>query len=111
MPASRSDSASVSPSLSATCASSALPACETRPVSVRRDLYRDLASITHHLQGEPPKLGIRTSNTPRIPEPTGHIRAPASRGRGRYCTPRARLAEFLDVPTGAAHLASIFRAP
>src|SRR5450755_875667 len=57
--------------------------------SVRRDFYGYWAFITHHLQGEPPSSGSRTFDKPKDPCSAGRFRAPAHRGRGRYCTLRA----------------------
>ena len=50
--------------------------------SVRHHFYGYRASITHHLQGEPPSQGSRTFRQPNDPRPAGHFRAPAHRGRG-----------------------------
>jgi len=57
--------------------------------SVRRDFYGYRASITHHLQGEPPSSGSKTFDKPKDPRSVRRFRAPARRGRGRYCTLRA----------------------
>jgi hypothetical protein len=48
----------------------------------------------HHHQGEPSKLGLRTFDKPKDPCSAGRFRAPARRGRGRYCTLRASVPEI-----------------
>ena len=53
-----------------------------QPRSVRRDFYGYRASITHHLQGEPPSSGSSTFSKPKNPCSAGRFRAPAQRGRG-----------------------------
>jgi hypothetical protein len=60
--------------------------------SVRRDFYGYRASTTHHPQGEPPSPGSTTVSKPKDPRSAGRFRAPARRGRGRYCTLRAKQA-------------------
>jgi hypothetical protein len=65
-PRQRSDSAPVSPSSSATCPNSTVPACDTNPApsDVTSDFYRYSASITHHLHGETSKRsGFRYSQS------------------------------------------------
>ncbi len=61
-----------------------------QPRSVRADFYGYRASITHHLQGEPPSSGSRTFDKPKDPCSAGRLRAPARRGRGRYEAATAR---------------------
>ena len=58
--------------------------------SVRRDFYGYRASITNHLQGEPPSSGSRTVSKPKDPCSAGRFRAPARRGRGHYPAATAR---------------------
>ena len=80
------DSARVSPILSATSASNALPACETNPVSVRRDLYRETAPIAHHLQGDPPESILQAFSNPKNPCSGGQSSGPDHRGRCCFMT-------------------------
>ena len=42
------------------------PGMGDQTLSVRRDIYREIAPIALHLQGEPPEQILRTSNTHRI---------------------------------------------
>ena len=42
------------------------PRVRDKSLSVRRDIYREIAPIAPHLQGEPPEQILRTSNTLRI---------------------------------------------
>ena len=50
-------------------------------LSVRRDIYREIAPIALHLQGEPPEQILRTSNTHRITAQADSPAAPTYRGR------------------------------
>ncbi len=50
--------------------------------SVRRDFYGYRASITHHLQGEPPEFGNRSFSKPNSPSPAGRSRASVNPRRG-----------------------------
>ena len=88
-PASRSDSARVSPSLSATCASSALPACDTKPAP---------SAVTSTVTGRPSRITFKVnlqardsgpSASPRIPAQPDDSAPPHPGGAGRYCTIRA----------------------
>jgi hypothetical protein len=54
-----------------------------QPLSVRRDIYCEIAAIALHPQGDPPELGTEGFDNPNPPSSTGHFRAPGHRGRGR----------------------------
>ena len=82
-PASRSDSARVSPILSADLRQQRAARMRHQPVSVRRDFYRDMAPIALHLQGDPPEPVLRPSATRRIPAQADSSSGPDH--RGRYC--------------------------
>jgi hypothetical protein len=58
--------------------------------SVRRDLYRNRASIMHHPQGEPPNSGFQDSTPKESPLHRTKPRPRSPRGRGAYCTAWAR---------------------
>ena len=47
-------------------------------LSVRRDIYREIAPIALHLQGEPPEQILRTSNTHRITAQADSSAAPTT---------------------------------
>ena len=55
-----------------------------------------VATRPSRLRGEPPSSGSRTFDNPKDPCSAGRLLAPARRGRGRYCTLRARL-NFLQL--------------
>src|SRR5450755_4707927 len=82
------DSAFVSPTLSATCATSAVPARDTKPAP---------SDVTSAVTGRPSRITFKvnlqarigTFDEPKDPCSVGRFRAPARRGRGRYCTLRA----------------------
>src|SRR5450755_548589 len=86
------DSAFVCPTLSATCATSAVPARDTKPAP---------SDVTSAVTGRPSRITfkvnlqarIRTFDKPKDPCSVGRFRAPARRGRGRYCTLRANAPE------------------
>ena len=52
--------------------------------SVRRDIYREIAPIALHLQGEPPEWMLRASNTSRIAAQADSSAAPTHRGRNCF---------------------------
>ena len=52
--------------------------------SVRRDIYREIAPIALHLQGEPPEWMLRASNTSRIVAQADSSAAPTHRGRNCF---------------------------
>jgi len=69
------------------------PGVRDQARSVRRHFYRYRVSITHHHQGEPPSSGSRPFDKPRDPCSAERFRAPACRGRGRYCTLRVSVGD------------------
>ena len=58
-------------------------------LSVRRDIYRQIAPIALHLQGEPPEQILRTSNTHRIAAQADSSAAPTNGAATASCTIRA----------------------
>jgi hypothetical protein len=58
-----------------------------QPGSVRRDFYGYPASITHHLQGEPPSRGSEPSTSRRIPAQPDVSAPPPTGGAGVTARP------------------------
>ena len=58
-------------------------------LSVRRDIYREIAPIALHLQGEPPEQILRTSNTHRIAAQADSSAAPTTGAATASCKIRA----------------------
>ena len=54
------------------------PGMRDQTLSVRRDIYREIAPIALHLQGEPPEQILRTSNTHRIAAQADSSAAPTT---------------------------------
>ena len=75
-PPSPSDNARVSPVLSATCAEQRAARVRHQTLSVRRDLYGEVAAIALHLQGDPPELALGPSASRTI---TAQADVPAPR--------------------------------
>src|SRR5208282_6467876 len=66
------------------------PRVRDQTVSVRGDFYGYRASITHHLQGEPPSSNLRPSSSRRIaaqPDVSTFPRPRSAGGAVSYCTP------------------------
>jgi hypothetical protein len=59
------------------------PRMRDQSLSVRPDLYREIAAIALHPQGEPPELENKVFDNPNPPSSAGHPRAPDHPGRGR----------------------------
>ena len=75
------ESARVNPSRSAASANSAAPALRHQSVSVRPSIYRHLAPIALHLQGESGRAGLQDIDTPQNPCSGGQYSGPDQRGR------------------------------
>ena len=65
------------------------PGMRDQTLSVRRDIYREIAPIALHLQGEPPEQILRTSNTHRIAAQADSSAAPTTGASTASCTIRA----------------------
>ena len=61
-------------------------------LSVRRDIYREIAPIALHLQGEPPEWILRASNTRRIAAQADSPAAPTIGAATASCTIRVNSA-------------------
>lgn len=56
------------------------PGVRDQALSVRSELYREIAAIALHPQGDPPELGNKVFSNPNSPSPVGHSRAPGVPG-------------------------------
>jgi hypothetical protein len=64
-------------------------------LSVRRDIYREIAPIALHLQGEPPEWMLQASNTRRIAAQADSSAAPSDGAATASCTIRAHAGAFI----------------
>jgi UDP:flavonoid glycosyltransferase YjiC (YdhE family) len=71
-------------------------------LSVRRDIYREIAPIALHLQGEPPESMLQASNTRRIAAQADSSAAPTIGAATASCTIRVNMARLFDPQVNRA---------